>query len=223
MNYSVINEYAGMLAKGTLDTLTMTFAAAFFSYLLGLPLGVAVVVTEENHILPSRNINNILSGLINIFRSVPFIILLIAVIPLTRLIVGTSIGVAASVVPLVIAAVPFVARLTEASFREIDQGIIEAAQSIGASPWQIIYKVMLPETMPSLVLGASITTITLVGYSAMAGAVGGGGLGDLAIRYGYYRYQKDVMILTIILLILIVQIIQSLGNFISFKLDRKRK
>jgi len=201
----------------------MTSIAAFFSYLLGLPLGISVVVTGENHILPARNINNVLNGLINIFRSVPFIILLIAVIPLTRLIVGTSIGVAASVVPLVLAAVPFVARLTEASFREIDQGVIEAAQSIGASPWQIIYKVMLPETMPSLILGASITTITLVGYSAMAGAVGGGGLGDLAIRYGYYRYQKDIMILTIILLILIVQIIQSLGNYISWKLDRKKK
>lgn len=223
MDYNVLTEYTGMLAKGTLDTLTMVFAAAFFSYLLGLPLGIAVVVTEENHILPGRRINFILSGIVNILRSVPFIILLIAIIPLTRLIVGTTIGVAASIVPLVIAAVPFVARLVETSLKEIDRGVIEAAQSIGASPWQIIYKVMLPETMPSLILGASITTITLIGYSAMAGAVGGGGLGDLAIRYGYYRYQKDIMFLTIALLILIVQIIQSLGNFISRRIDRRKK
>jgi D-methionine transport system permease protein len=173
--------------------------------------------------LPNPKLNSILGWIINVTRSVPFIILLIAIIPFTRFVVGTTIGPTASVVPLVVGAIPFVARMVETSLKEVDRGMIEAAQSIGASPREIIGKVMIPETMPSLILGLSITTITLVGYSAMAGAVGGGGLGDIAIRYGYYRYQKDLMILTILLLILIVQVIQSTGNFLSRKIDKKNK
>ncbi|ATW28963.1 methionine ABC transporter permease [Candidatus Formimonas warabiya] len=212
-----------MLGQGTGETLYMVGSATLFSYLFGLPLGVVSVVTETNGILPNSKLHSCLDKVINIGRSIPFIILLIAMIPLTRLIVGTSIGSTASVVPLVIAAVPFVARMVETALKEIDQGMIEAAQSMGASPWQIIKKVMIPETMPSLILGASITTITLIGYSAMAGVVGGGGLGDLAIRYGYYRYQKDIMFLTIVLLVVFVQVVQSLGNYLSRKMDKKNK
>jgi D-methionine transport system permease protein len=223
LNSSVIAEYLDMLGKGTIDTLYMTVLATAFAYLFGLPLGVILVITDKKHILPNPKLNSILGWIINVTRSVPFIILLIAIIPFTRFVVGTTIGPTASVVPLVVGAIPFVARMVETSLKEADRGMIEAAQSIGASPREIIGKVMIPETMPSLILGLSITTITLVGYSAMAGAVGGGGLGDIAIRYGYYRYQKDLMILTILLLILIVQVIQSTGNFLSRKIDKKNK
>lgn len=219
----LLAEYAALLGKGTLDTLYMTVLATTFSYIFGLPLGVILVITDRNHILPSPKLNAALGGIINVTRSVPFIILLIAIIPLTRLIVGTSIGATASVVPLVAGAIPFVARLVETALKDVDRGILEAAQSMGASPWEIIKKVMIPETLPSLILGLSITTITLIGYSAMAGAVGGGGLGDIAIRYGYYRYQKDLMILTIVLLVIIVQLVQSAGNFLSRKIDKKNK
>jgi D-methionine transport system permease protein len=220
---NLIAGYAVQLGKGTLDTLYMTLLATAFSYVFGLPLGVILVITEKNHILPNKKLNAILGSVVNITRSVPFIILLIAIIPFTRFVVGTTIGATASVVPLVIGAIPFVARLVETSLKEVDRGMIEAALSIGASPWHIIAKVMIPETLPSLILGVSITTITLIGYSAMAGAIGGGGLGDIAVRYGYYRYQKDLMILTIILLVVIVQLIQSTGNFLSRKIDKKNK
>lgn len=223
LNSSVIAEYISMLGKGMIDTLYMTVLATAFAYLFGLPLGVILVVTDKKHILPNQKVNSTLGWIINITRSVPFIILLIAIIPFTRFVVGTTIGATASVVPLVVGAIPFVARMVETSLKEVDRGTIEAAQSMGASPWEIIGKVMIPETMPSLILGLSITTITLIGYSAMAGAVGGGGLGDIAIRYGYYRYQKDLMILTILLLILIVQVVQSTGNFLSHKIDKKNK
>ncbi len=216
-----IQEYIDLLGKGTLDTLYMVLVSVSFSYLLGLPLGIAVVITEEHGILPSSKLNRTLDAIINFTRSIPFIILLIAVIPFTRWVVGTSIGATASIVPLVIGAIPFVARMVESSLKEIDKGIIEAALAMGASPMQIITKVMVPETLPSLILGASITTITLIGYSAMAGTVGGGGLGDLAIRYGYHRYQNDMMVLTIGLLIIIVQVVQSLGNFLARKIDKK--
>ncbi len=214
-------EYVDLLGMGTLDTLYMVLVSVTFSYLLGLPLGIAVVITEEHGILPNSKLNGTLNVIINFTRSIPFIILLIAVIPFTRWVVGTSIGATASIVPLVIGAIPFVARMVESSLKEIDRGIIEAALAMGASPMQIITKVMVPETLPSLILGASITTITLIGYSAMAGTVGGGGLGDLAIRYGYHRYQNDIMVLTIGLLIIIVQVIQSIGNFLARKIDKK--
>ncbi|HHT62202.1 MAG: methionine ABC transporter permease [Bacillota bacterium] len=223
MTADVLIEYLEMLGQGTLETIYMTMASALFSYIFGLPLGVISVVSEPAGILPNPKLHNVLDKIINITRSIPFIILLIALLPLTRLIVGTTIGPTASIVPLTIAAIPFVARLVETALKEIDYGIIEAAQSMGATPWQIIRKVMIPETLPSLIMGASITTITLIGYSAMAGVCGGGGLGDLAIRYGYYRYEDDVMILTIILLVIIVQIIQSIGDYLSKRIDKKNK
>ncbi len=217
-----IGDAAGLLGNGTLDTLYMTGMSAFFAYLLGLPLGISLVVTEKSGISPRPLFNRILGGIINIVRSVPFIILLIAVIPFTRLVVGTSIGATASVVPLALGAVPFVARMVESSLKELDPGVIEAAQAMGASLPQIIGRVLVPEAMPSLILGATITVITLIGYSAMAGVVGGGGLGDIAVRYGYYRYQKDLMFLTIVLLLVIVQIVQTIGNLLSRKVDRKK-
>ena len=223
MEAHLIAEYLDILGYGTWDTLYMTFLSTFFAYLFGLPMGIILVITEDTHILPHERINAILGGVVNVTRSVPFIILLIAVIPLTRLVVGTSIGATASIVPLVIGAVPFVARMIETSMKDLDRGVIEAAQSMGASPWQIICKVMVPETLPSIILGVSITTITLIGYSAMAGVVGGGGLGDIAIRYGYHRYQTDLMFLTIILLIIIVQAVQSAGNYLSRQNDKKNR
>ena len=188
-----------------------------------MPLGVILVITDKNHISPNEKVNSILGGIVNITRSIPFIILMIAIIPFTRFIIGTSIGATATVVPLVICAIPFVARIVDTALKETDKGIIEAAKSMGASPWEIIIKVMIPETLPSLLLGASVVTITHIGYSATAGVVGGGGLGDIAIRYGYYRYQKDLMIITIVILVLIVQVIQSVGNFMSRKIDKKNK
>jgi D-methionine transport system permease protein len=215
-----LSNYALMLGQGTLATLYMTLASAFIAYLFGLPLGVALVVTDAQGIRPLVHFNRALGAIINIVRSVPFIILLIAVIPFTRLVVGTSIGSTASIVPLALGAIPFIARMVESSLKELDSGAIEAAQSMGASLGQIISRVMLPECLPSLILGATITVITLIGYSAMAGTVGGGGLGDIAIRYGYYRYQNDLMVLTILLLLLIVQGVQTIGNHLARKADR---
>ncbi len=223
IDIDTVMEYWNLLGNGTLVTLYMTFLSASFAYLFGMPMGIALVVTERQHILPRYRLNAFLGGVVNVMRSIPFIILLIAVIPVTRLIVGSSIGPTASVVPLAIGAIPFVARMVETSVKEVDKGVIEAALAMGASPWQIIGKVMVPETLPSLILGISITIITLIGYSAMAGAVGGGGLGDIAIRYGYYRYQKDLMFLTIILLIIIVQMVQTAGNYLSRRIDKKHK
>ncbi len=216
-------EYWEVLGSGTLVTLYMTFLSAFFAYLFGMPVGIVLVITDREHILPRRRLNSVLGGIVNVMRSIPFIILLIAVIPFTRLIVGTSIGPTASVVPLAIGGIPFVARMVEASVKEVDRGLVEAALAMGASPWQVIVNVLVPETLPSLILGISITVITLIGYSAMAGAVGGGGLGDIAIRYGYYRYQEDLMFLTIILLIVIVQLVQTAGNYLSRRIDKKNR
>jgi D-methionine transport system permease protein len=219
---STLASYAGLLGQGTFDTIYMTLASAAIAYVLGLPLGVALVVTDVKGPRPLAPFNRVLGAVVNVVRSVPFIILLIAVIPLTRLVVGTSIGSTASIVPLALGAVPFIARMVENSLKELDPGAVEAAQSMGASLSQIVFRVMLPECLPSLILGATITVITLVGYSAMAGTVGGGGLGDIAIRYGYYRYQNDLMVLTILLLLLIVQAFQVIGNTLSRKADRKR-
>jgi D-methionine transport system permease protein len=218
----MLTNYAGLLGQGTLDTIYMTLASAFIAYLFGLPLGVALVVTDARGVRPLVHFNRVLGAAINVVRSVPFIILLIAVIPFTRFVVGTSIGSTASIVPLALGAVPFIARMVESSLKELDTGAVEAAQSMGASVSQIVFRVMLPECLPSLILGATITVITLIGYSAMAGTVGGGGLGDIAIRYGYYRYQNDLMVLTILLLLLIVQAFQSIGNLLSRKADRIR-
>lgn len=220
---NALHEYSGMLLEGLGQTLYMSFVSTFFAYVLGLPLGILVVVTAKNGIAPRRILNMILGWIVNIGRSIPFIILMVALIPFTKFVVGKSIGSTAAIVPLVIAAAPFIARLVETSLQELDEGVIEAAKAMGASNWQIVYKVMLPESIPSLVRGMTIALITLIGYSAMAGTVGGGGLGDLAIRYGYNRYQDDVMILTIILLVILVQLIQVVFNFIAKKIDKKNR
>ena len=185
-----------MLAEGFLETLYMTFVSSAVAYLLGLPLGIVLVVTDKGGIRPIPWLNWFLGVVINLLRSVPFLILLITVIPITRFITGTTLGSTATIVPLVIAAAPFIARLVESSLKEVDKGVIEAAQSMGASPLQIVFKVMLPEARPSLIVGSAIAVTTILSYSAMTGFVGGGGLGDIAIRYGYYRYQTGIMLIT---------------------------
>lgn len=219
----MLNSSTGiMIAKGLLETLYMTVSSTSAAYLLGLPLGIILVVTAEGGILPRPALNKVLNLVVNLTRSVPFLILLIAVLPITRFITGTTIGSTATIVPLIIAAAPFVARLVESSIKEVDKGIIEAALSMGATPFEIITKVMVPEAKPSLILGGAIATTTILGYSAMAGIVGGGGLGDIAIRYGYYRYQNDIMIATVVLLIVVVQVFQDIGMKISQKQDKRR-
>ncbi len=207
----------------TWETIYMIAIATFLSYLLGLPLGIILVTTEPGHILENKPLNSTLAFIVNIARSIPFIIFLILIIPLTRLIIGTYIGTAASIVPLTLAAIPFVARLVETSMREIEWGLIEAALSMGANAWQIIYKVLVPEAMPSVILGVAITTINLVGYSAMAGIVGGGGLGTLAYYYGYQRYEYTILWTTVIILILMVQGIQVLGDKATANIVKKRR
>ena len=213
------NNYGMLLAQGTWDTLLMTIVSTFFAYVIGIPLGVLCVLTSPKGLMPHRIFNMVLGWIINIGRSIPFIILLVALIPFTRFIVGTSLGVPGAIVPLVISAAPFIARMVEQSIEEVDGGLVEAAQSFGANTWQIVYKVFLREALPSLVRGFAIVFITILGYSAMAGCVGAGGLGDIAIRYGYQRYQDDVMIATVIILIVIVQIVQSACNFAARKME----
>ncbi|MBV9790876.1 MAG: ABC transporter permease, partial [Chloroflexi bacterium] len=205
----------------TLETLYMVGVSTFFTMLLGLPLGVLLVITDAGQILAAPRLNRILGAIVNIGRSLPFIILLVAVIPLTRLLVGTSIGSTAAIVPLTIAAIPFFARVVETALREVDRGLVEAAHSMGCTNWQIIGKVLIPEALPSLVLGLTITIIGLLGYSAMAGAVGGGGLGDLAIRYGYQRFNTPVMIATVVLLIVLVQGMQMLGDRAARRISKR--
>lgn len=213
------DNYGMLLAQGTWDTLLMTIVSTFFAYVIGIPLGVLCVLTSPKGLMPHRIFNMVLGWIINIGRSIPFIILLVALIPFTRFIVGTSLGVPGAIVPLVISAAPFIARMVEQSIEEVDGGLVEAAQSFGANTWQIVYKVFLREALPSLVRGFAIVFITILGYSAMAGCVGAGGLGDIAIRYGYQRYQDDVMIATVIILIVIVQIVQSACNFAACKME----
>lgn len=213
------DNYGMLLAQGTWDTLLMTIVSTFFAYVIGIPLGVLCVLTSPKGLMPHRIFNMVLGWIINIGRSIPFIILLVALIPFTRFIVGTSLGVPGAIVPLVISAAPFIARMVEQSIEEVDGGLVEAAQSFGANTWQIVYKVFLREALPSLVRGFAIVFITILGYSAMAGCVGAGGLGDIAIRYGYQRYQDDVMIATVIILIVIVQIVQSACNFAARKME----
>lgn len=212
-----------MLAENTLITLYMTLISTAAAYVLGLPMGIALVVTAKGGLKPNRVVYKILDIVVNVVRSVPFLILLILVIPFTRAVVGKAYGPNATVVPLVLAAAPFIARMVESSLLEVDRGVIEAAQSMGANLHTIIVKVMLGEARTSLVVGATIVLSTVLGYSAMAGAVGGGGLGDIAIQYGYYRYQGDVMWVTVILLVLLVQIMQFLGTRLSKKLDRRTR
>ena len=208
----------GMLAQNTLITLYMTLVSTFAAYVLGLPMGIVLVVTAKGGLKPNRMVYKILDIVVNVVRSVPFLM-----IPFTRAIVGKAYGPTATIVPLVLAAAPFIARMVESSLLEVDQGVIEAAQSMGASLCTVIVKVMLGEARTSLVVGATIVLSTVLGYSAMAGAVGGGGLGDIAIQYGYYRYQGDIMWVTVILLVLLVQIMQYAGTKLSKKLDRRTR
>ena len=215
-------KYGALLAQGTIDTLVMTIASCLFAYVIGMPLGIWFAVTAPGGLRPNKGVNTVLGWIINIGRSIPFIILLVAIIPFTRLVVGTSLGVPGAVVPLTVAAAPFVARIVEQSLAEVDKGLIEAAHSFGASNFQIVTKVMLRESLPSLVRGVAITFVNLFGYSAMAGTVGAGGLGDIAIRYGYHRYQADIMIVTVILLVILQQIFQYAGMFLSNRIDRRR-
>ncbi len=210
-----------MIWVGLLQTLYMTVISTLIAYVIGLPLGVLLVLTEKSGIMPKPGLYKVLDFIVNILRSIPFLILLIAVMPFTRLVTGTTIGSNATIVPLTIAAFPFIARMVESSLKEVSPGLIEAAESMGATPMQIVTKVFLPEALPSLTVGAAISVTTILGYSAMAGIVGGGGLGDLAIRYGYYRYDTPIMVVTVILLIVVVQVFQELGMRIAAKEDKR--
>ena len=210
-----------MLIKGIGETFYMVLLSSALSYIIGIPLGIALVVTDKDGISPVPVFNRVLGVVINLLRSVPFIILLIMVIPITRLIVGKIYGSNATVVPLVISASPYIARMVESSLKEVDAGVIEAAKSMGASTWQIIVKVLLPEAKPSLLVGAAISVTTILGYSAMAGFTGGGGLSAIAIRYGYHRYQTDMMLVTVVLLVIIVQLIQEIFMRMSRRSDKR--
>lgn len=210
-----------LLLKSLAETLYMLSVSAIIAAVIGIPLGILLVVTEKNHILSCPMMNKPLAFVINMIRSIPFIILMVAIIPLTRIIAGTSIGTTAAIVPLTLAAIPYTARMVETSIREIPSGLIEAAESMGASPLQIIYKVLIPEALPAVIQNMTVVIVSLIGSSAMAGTIGGGGLGDLAIRYGYQRFQADMMIATIVVLIVIVQVIQWVGNNLSKKTNKK--
>ena len=215
------SDLIALLTPSLFETLYMVFTSILFTILFGLPLGIILIITSQDHIFPNQFLNNVLSYGINVMRSLPFIILMIFIIPFTRMVVGTSIGTSAAIVPLVVAATPFFARIVESALREVDWGVVEAAIAMGATPMQIIVKVLLPEAMASLVLGVTITLINIISFSAMAGVVGGGGLGDLAVRYGYHRFQTDVMLATVVVLIILVQFIQTAGNRIAKQINKK--
>lgn len=216
------NGIVTMLWEGTLTTIYMTLVSTVLAYVLGLPMGVMLAVSDKKGVRPNGVIYKTLDIAVNVIRSVPFLILLILLIPLTRSIVGKSYGPTATIVPLVIAAAPFIARMVESSLKEVDKGVIEAAQSMGADTFTIIRKVLLPEARTSLLLGMTIAMGTILSYSAMAGTVGGGGLGDIAIRYGYHRYQTDIMVVTIVILVALVQLLQGIGMTVSKKMDRRQ-
>ena len=216
-------EMVSLLGEGIIETLYMVLISAAVAYVIGIPLGVLVFVTDKNGICKNKGVNLVIGGVINLIRSVPFLILLVAILPLTRRIVGTTIGSTATIVPLVMAAAPYVARMVESSLKEVSQGVIEAAQAMGSSVFQIIYKVLLPEAKPSLMVGATISLATILGYSAMAGFVGGGGLGAIATNYGYYRYDSETMLVTVLLLVIIVQIFQEGGLWLVNRIDKRIK
>ena len=216
-------EMFQLIASSTLDTLVMVGLSGLLGTLFGLPLGVFLATSRANELFAAPAANRILGLIVNATRSTPFIILVVAIVPLTRLIVGTSIGTRAAVVPLTIAAIPFIARVVEAAIREVDQGLVEAARAFGASPFQIVRKVLLPEALPALTLALTLTLVSLLGYSAMVGAVGGGGLGDLGIRYGYQRFMPEVMAAVVIVLIGLVQGVQTLGEMIARRLDKRSR
>lgn len=211
-----------MLIEATGATLYMTILSTFFGYVIGLPLGIVLTITDKDGIKPNGAVYKALDFIVNVFRSIPFLILLIMVMPLTGLIVGKTYGSTATIVPLVIAAAPFIGRMVESSLKEVDKGVVEAAQSMGASTATIIWKVLLAEARTSLLVGVTIVVGTIFGYSAMAGVIGGGGLGDVAIRYGYYRYETGIMMVTIVILVVLVQILQGLGMMLSKKFDKRR-
>lgn len=217
------SEMTIMMWDGVKETLFMTLLSTLFGYILGLPMGIALAVTDKNGIKPNAVAYKILDVVANVIRSIPFLILLILLMPLTKLIVGRSYGTAATVVPLTVAAAPFIGRMIESSIKEVDHGVIEAAQSMGASNMTIIIRVLLVEARTSILVGVTIALGTILGYSAMAGIVGGGGLGDIAMRYGYYRYEKEIMIVAVVLLVVLVQIFQTLGMKMSVKLDRRKR
>lgn len=216
-------EYGSILWAGTLETLYMTLVSAFFAYVLGLPMGVVLTITKPGSIAPAPRFNAVFGWVVNILRSLPFIILMFFIIPFTRTLVGTSIGATAALVPLTISAAPFIARMVEQSLEEIDHGVLEAAQCMGASRWQIVTRVLLVESVPSLLRGLSISLITILGYTAITGSVGAGGLGNIAFRYGYQRYQTEVMYATVVLLILLVCIIQILFDRLALRADKRNK
>ncbi len=212
-----------LFGNGIVESLYMTIVSTVLSYVFGMPLGILLCVTDKNGVFRMPGLNRALGFIINFLRSVPFLILLVAILPFTRAVVGTTIGSTATIVPLVVAASPFIARMVESSLKEVGAGIIEAAQSMGSSTFQIIYKVLIPEARPSLTMGATIAVTTILGYSAMAGFVGGGGLGAIAINYGYYRYQDDVMLVTVLLLVIIVQVFQEVGMKCAKMTDKRIK
>lgn len=210
-----------LILQGIWETLYMTLTSTFFAYVIGLPLGVLLVVTDSEGLVPNKAVNTVLGAIINIFRSIPFLILLVLVLPVTRFVVGTTIGSTATIVPLVIAAAPYVARVVEQSLREVDKGVIEAAKGMGTPDFKIITKVIIPEAMPSLLVGAAIALTTILGYSAMAGFVGGGGLGTIATNYGYYQYNDAILIVTVVIIVLIVQLMQTVGMKIAKEVDHR--
>lgn len=219
LDFSLLNWEE--IGTSSIDTMSMLGYSSLFTFLIGLPLGVLLFVLSRSNFWVSRWVYRGLSLIVNILRSIPFIILIVALIPFTRAIMGVSMGVKGTIVPLVIAAVPFFARLIETALREVDRGVIEASQAMGASIWQIVRKVLLPESLPGIIAATTITVVTLVSYTAMSGMVGGGGLGDLAIRYGYYRYQSEVMIVAIVLMVILVQILQMVGDRLVSYFTRK--
>ena len=212
-----------LLGDSLIETLYMVVFSTLLAYVFGLPIGVILNITSKTGICPNKAVNSVLGVIVNIFRSIPFLILLIWMLPVTKTIVGTMVGPTSVIVPLVVSAAPFVGRMVESSLNEIDGGVIEAAQSMGSSSWQIIYKVLIPEAKPSLLIGAAISITTILGYSAMAGIVGGGGLGAVATNYGLYRYNNEIMLVTIVIIVVIVQIFQEIGMMTAKKLDKRLK
>ncbi len=211
----------GILQKGIWETIYLTFISAFFAYLFGLPLGLLLNITDKDGIHPIIWLNKILGIIVNIFRSIPFVILMVAVLPAAKLVMGTGLGNKAMIFTLIVAAIPYVARMAESSLKEVDRGVIEAAQAMGTSSFKIVYKVLIPESKPSLIVGAVISLVTILGYSAMAGTIGGGGLGMIAINYGYQRFNNDIVWICVLLTVIIVQLIQEVGMFIASKTDKR--
>ena len=217
------SQMIGLLGVSIWETIYMVIISTVLAYAIGLPIGVVLNITSKDGICPNRAVNSVLGVIVNVFRSIPFLILLIWMLPVTQAIVGTMVGPTSVIVPLVVCAAPFVGRMVESSLNEIDKGVVEAAQSMGSSSWQIIYKVLIPESKPSLIIGAAISVTTILGYSAMAGIVGGGGLGAVAMNYGLYRYDDQIMFITIVIIVVIVQIFQEIGMMTAKKLDKRLK